>query len=118
MTQRLSQHYPTNANTSDLEALDSQRIYDLRIVQDNVSRIFDEIADKPHLDSFLLEGISIGTTETLVKHKLNRVVRGWYIVKKDTFSDIKDTIDSSTADLTKFLPLIAEAAVTVSIVVF
>lgn len=118
MTERLQQHYPTSARDNTPESMESQRIYDLRTVQDNVALVLDEIADKAHLDSFLLEGITVSTTETLVQHKLGRKVRGWHIVRKNGYADVKDNIDDTTADLNKFLPLLAESEVTISLVVF
>jgi hypothetical protein len=118
MSERLLQHHPTPTPIKSVDALDRQRIYDQRIMQDNVSRIFDQLADKDHLDSFLLEDIAIGLTETLVEHKLNRTIRGWHMVRKNGLGDVYDTIDTTTSDLTRYLPLKSSVAVTISLVVF
>ena len=118
MTERLNQHHPTPTPIKTVEGVDRQRIYDQRIMQDNITRIFDEIADKPQLDSFLLEDIDVAVTETLIEHKLNRTIRGWILARKNGLGDVYDTIDSTTSDLSRYLPLKSSVAVTVSIIVF
>jgi len=92
--------------------------YDLVTVQENVKRVLDEITDKPHMDSSLLESVVLTTgTTTLVEHKLGRNIRGWYIADRNAGATVyRDT--ASTADLAEFLPLITSATVTVSLVVF
>lgn len=97
---------------------------DIVQVQDNVATILNEIVDKPHMDSFLLEGVELdgysseaNVVTTLVEHKLGRKVRGWFVVDRDNNGTVwRDT--SSTADLTKYLPLKSEAPVTIALVVF
>lgn len=119
MADRLAPHYPTKAPVKTVDAIENQRIYDQRIMQDNIIRIFDQLAEIPFLNKpSFLENQEISTTETLIEHKLGRTVRGYIICNKDTFSDIKDNITATTADLSLYLPLIAESTVTVSLIIF
>lgn len=117
MTQRLNIHQPRPA--ADIESVDGQRMYDLLQAQTNIREIFDEIADKEHLDSFLIEDVSLTTAAGTnnVAHKLGRAIRGWHIVKKNANADIWQDPES-TVDQTLFLPLKVDADVTVSIVLF
>jgi len=108
-------HYPVPV---EKERRESQRIYDQQTLQANVARVLDDITSKVFIDGFLLESVSIGTSETLIEHKLNRKVRGWYIVRKNGLGDIYDNIDNTTSDLTRYLPLISSVALVASIVIF
>ncbi len=118
MTKRLDIHYPGPPAEDTLEALNQQRVYDLIQVQSLIQDILDEIADKPHLDSFLLEEVDLESgTVNLVEHGLNRIIRGFKVVKQNANANIwEDEADESNR--LKLLPLRSSAAVTVSLEVF
>ena len=91
--------------------------YDLIVVQDRLEVVIDAFTRNPVNDSVLLEEIEIGTSTTLVPHKLSRASRGYFIVKQDANATIwQDTTVTNNLEL--FIPLVASAAVTVSLVVF
>lgn len=56
--------------------------YDIVAVQDSTERIFDEITVKPHMDSFLLENVALVQGYNEIPHKLDRVLRGWYLTRQ------------------------------------
>ena len=119
MSDRLTIHYPVQVPVKDTEELARQVRYDLITIQNNSQRIFDGLADMPFLDNpTFLEEVDIATSETLIEHKLNRTVRGWYVMRKNGLGDVYDTIDTTTSDLTKYLPLKSSVAVTVSLLIF
>lgn len=62
----------------ELVALD-----DILRVQDNVAELTNAISDKPHMDSFLLEGLEIVLGKNDIKHKLGRKIRGWWIARDE-----------------------------------
>lgn len=72
----------------------------------------------PHIDAELLEDVDLANgTTTLVEHKLGRAYRGWRVSDTTAAATIyRDT--TSTADTTRYLPLVASAATTVSLEVF
>lgn len=106
---RTRRHYPT---------VDEVSRYDFERMQDNLTAVLDELAEKPHHDSFLLEGISLtGAVENWIEHGLERKVRGWWVVDNDTATHVW-RVASSTADLEKYLPLGCSYDCTVSVVVF
>jgi hypothetical protein len=118
MTQRLTIHQPTYVEEPDAKSVDTQRVYDLLLAQEGASQIFDEIADKPHLDSFLLEGLTLlaGVTKS-IPHTLGRVIRGYIIGKQDAATVIlNDT--SVSVDPSKFIALKANDDVTFDIIVY
>lgn len=117
MTEKVRQHYPTPAVERTIDGVDNQRIYDQRIMQDNITRSLDELAEKTQLDSFILTDIDLDTGTTNVEHKLGYAWSGWYIVDINANATVYRDPDS-TADTTKFIPLIATAECTVKMVVF
>lgn len=113
----IKQHYPVPASTKTIDGVDKQRIYDQRVMQDNITSAFNDLI-KPQINSILLENIELTTEEVLVEHLLGKKVRGWKITSKSANANIWDSIKSTNVDLTKYLPLTASAVVTVDIEVF
>lgn len=68
------------------------------------------------LNGALVENVQIGTTETLVAHKLGRPARGYLVCANDTLTAIANT--NGTFDKNLFLGLKATTACTVSLWVF
>jgi hypothetical protein len=83
--------------------------------QSNVEAAFGNLGRSIILDGVYIENITVGTTPTLVQHKLNRAFRGYIICKQDTFTDVKFV---SGNDVTLFLTLQAVASCTVSLWIF
>lgn len=79
----------------------------------NLDEIFREI-QKDSLYGVTLKDVAIGTSETVIAHKLGRNPQGWIIVEKNANSDVWS---SSTKD-GRFLYLMATAAVTVTLYVW
>jgi hypothetical protein len=70
------------------------------------------------MNSHIVEQKTLGAAATtLVEHKLGRKVRGWYVVDSSANAKVNRDV-SSTADLTKFLPLYADVETIVDLVVF
>ena len=83
--------------------------------QSNLEAVLGNVTKSIIMDGVLLTDIAIGTTPTLVSHKLSRPYRGYFICKNSTqctFSDSPSTDDS------KFIQLQSSVATTVSIWVF
>lgn len=102
--------------------MESQEVQNL---QDNVFKYVKQlnpvVLDGIFLEKIVSNGtlvdIVIQTTTTLVPHGLGRKIQGWQIV--DTLSDSRIWRDAtSTADMTKFLPLKASSPVTIKLWVF
>lgn len=86
-------------------------------VQDSIARSLDPITSNPIMSKNIIEGVALTTSVTNIEHKLGRAFRGWIITDNTAAATIRrDT--SSTADATKFLPLIASASTTVDVYVF
>lgn len=89
---------------------------DVSKFQDSVDEYLNQL-NAVVLDGIILTDVLIGTTTTEISHKLGRNFQGWHLL--DIHGDARVWRDtSSTADLTKFLPLKASASVTVSLWVF
>lgn len=89
-------------------------------LQQAIAAVLDEINvnRRPQLSSELLDPVALtsGTTK-LVQHKLGRAVRGFKVVDINAAAHVfRDS--SSTADLTKYLPVQANANCTVTLEVF
>ena len=91
--------------------------YDFVLLQERLEPIIESYTDNPLSDNLLIENIDLTTSTVLVSHKLNRTVRGWYVVDKTADARVwRDATDTNNSVL--FLALKASASVTVSIVVF
>jgi hypothetical protein len=56
---------------------------DLDALQDNIEDFTDKLVAQPHLDGILLEDVSITTGQNTIEHKLDRIVRGYWMVLDD-----------------------------------
>lgn len=89
---------------------------DLATVQESVYDFTRQI-NKVLTDGVILKDVLLGTSTTDVSHGLRRAYEGWQII--DVRGDVRVWRDATaTSDNTKFLPLKASAAVTVSLWVF
>jgi hypothetical protein len=84
--------------------------------QTNVETAFGNLSRSILLDGVYLENILIGTSDTLVEHKLNRSFRGYILCKNDNFSQLK--LVTTGNDVTKFLTLQATVPCTISLWIF
>lgn len=84
--------------------------------QSNVENSFNGLRNSLILDGILIEDVFIGTTETLVSHKLSRPIRGYLICKNNVLTQIADTV--GTYDKTLFIGLKAGTACTISLWIF
>lgn len=83
--------------------------------QTNVETAFGNLARSIILDGVYLENIAVGTSDTLVEHKLNRAFRGYIVCKNDSFCDLRLV---AGIDVTKFLTLQASSPCTLSLWIF
>jgi len=118
MTQRLTIHQPV-MNAKSLEQAEKQRIFDTLMIQRNVQIIFDEIADKQHLDSFILKDVELTAGEAnYIDHLLGRKIYSWMPGKKNAnavvWEDTTDTVANSSINIA----LWCSADVTLDIIVF
>lgn len=89
---------------------------DLTKFQTNIQEFLNQL-NPILLDGRILSNIPIGTTTTEVPHGLTRSFQGYFVIDQQASAVIwRDT--TSVADQSKFLPLKASAAVTVSLWVF
>jgi hypothetical protein len=85
---------------------------ELRQVQDNVARCFDDITGKEILNGQLLEGIQLTAGLNYIDHKLGRQVRGYRIVR------LSANVSAPMWDVDNKIIINAAAPVAVSIWVF
>jgi len=117
MTQRLVPHQPVRV-TGTLDDAEKQRVFDLLKVQQNIQVIFDELADKLHIDSFLIEGVELTTgSANYVDHLLDRKINGWWVAKRNAEATIWED-ESVTVDSTKQLVLQCSANTKIDLVVY
>ena len=118
MTQRLTPHQPT-PNVKSPELSEKQRIFDLLMVQRNVQLIFDEIADKEHIDSFLLKDVELTAGEAnYVNHLLGRKYVSFTICGLTANATVWQDKTNTQADPTSTIALWCSADVTVDIIIF
>jgi hypothetical protein len=79
---------------------------DIQVLQDNLSSTLSPITGRAHLESSILEGITLVSGSTnLVPHKLGRKISGWKLCDLNANAVIyRDS--TSTADNTRFLALV------------
>jgi hypothetical protein len=85
--------------------------------QQTVVSAINELRNLPILQGVQSNDISIGTSVTLVPHKLGRSYRG-YLVTNLNANAVVYVDSSSTADPASFIPLKASASCTVDLWVF
>lgn len=79
--------------------------------QSNVNTAVRQIANSPIIDGVLIKNIDVGTTDTVVNHKLGREPLGWIIVRKNEAGEIyESTTVNNNRD--KFLLLRGSTATT------
>lgn len=84
--------------------------------QSNVESAFSGLKNVAILDGTLVENVSVGTAATLVAHKLNRQIRGYFICSNNTLCTVANV--AGTFDKTLFINLIASAPCTISLWIF
>ena len=79
--------------------------------QSNVNTAVKQIANSPIIDGVLIKNIDVGTTDTVINHKLGREPLGWIIVRKNEAGEIyESTTVNNNRD--KFLLLRGSTATT------
>ena len=79
--------------------------------QSNVNTAVRQIANSPIIDGVLIKNIDVGTTDTVINHKLGREPLGWIIVRKNEAWEIyESTTVNNNRD--KFLLLRGSTATT------
>ena len=79
--------------------------------QSNVNSSVKQIANSPIIDGVLIKNIDVGTTDTVVNHKLGREPLGWIIVRKNEAGEVyESTTVNKNRD--KFLLLRGSTATT------
>lgn len=84
--------------------------------QTNVDTSLNGFKNSIILDGVLVESVVVGTSETLVSHKLSRPIRGYIVCKNNVLTQISDTV--GTYDKTLFIGLKAGATCTISLWIF
>ena len=59
--------------------------------QSNVNTAVRQIANSPIIDGVLIKNIDVGTTDTVINHKLGREPLGWIIVRKNEAGEIYES---------------------------
>lgn len=91
---------------------------DINDLQANIERTVKQFTDREHLLSTLIEDVLlISGQENWVEHGLGKEIRGWRVVDIN-FPCIVWRVGTSTASLTKYLPLGVSRNCTVSLEVF
>ena len=78
-------------------------------VEDTVS----QLNQVPILDGILLTDVSVGTSQTIVNHKLGRKPRGYMVVSQSALATVANQAFTSDA-----IPMVASTPVTLSLWVF
>jgi len=100
-----------------LRAFDRAPSSNLEQLQDRIETFTRQLTAQPGLDTRLIANIAVSTTVVLVEHGLGRAFQGWRVV--DINANVVVYRDSSsTADLTKFLPIKASDNATIKLEVF
>lgn len=84
--------------------------------QSNVENALLGLRSSLITDGTLIEDVAVGVAATLVSHKLNRPIRGYIIVKNNSFAAIASVV--GTFDKNLFINLIASSACTISLWIF
>lgn len=84
--------------------------------QSNVESALNGLKNAVILDGTLIENVSVSTTATLIAHKLNRPIRGYFICSNNTLCNIASV--NGTFDKTLFINLIASAPCTLNLWIF
>ena len=79
--------------------------------QSNVNTAVRQIANSPIIDGVLIKNIDVGTTDTVINHKLGREPLGWIIVRKNEAGEIYESTTVNN-NREKFLLLRGSTATT------
>lgn len=111
MPKRFALHQPARKTDENIR-------YDLLQIQRNIQDVLDPISEQIHLDSILIQDISLTTGATnYINHTLGRSISGWTVHKKNAQADIwEDT--SVSVNSSKQLVLQCSANVTCDLVVY
>jgi hypothetical protein len=82
----------------------------------NVVSAVNALERVPMNQGVLLEGLTIGTGDTRIAHGLDRVVRGYFVVRASVAADVYD--GTASTNPTAYLNLRASSAGTFSILLF
>lgn len=111
----LTKIFGANVAIKEFKRIDTES-RELNKIQDNIKEWCNQV-NKTFNDGIILDEASVGTTTVLIEHKLGRMIQGWGIV--DINADARVWRDAtSTADLTRFLPLKASASATIKLYVY
>ena len=86
-------------------------IKDLYQTQENVEQVLTPILNSPIIDGVLVKDVDVGTSDTVVNHKLGRSPLGWIIVKRNENAVIYESATTNN-NRDKFLILKASSATT------
>jgi hypothetical protein len=90
----------------------------MRRLQDGVEASLTSVLDKLVVNGQLLEGIALAVGDNIIEHKLDRDLRGWFIVRASAGVQVYDKQDEDNLLTQRFLKLTSDATATVSIWVF
>ena len=86
-------------------------IKELYQTQENVEQVLKPILNSAIIDGVLVKAIDVGTTDTIVNHKLGRSPLGWIVVKRNEDAVIYESATANN-DRNRFLILQASSATT------
>jgi hypothetical protein len=94
--------------------------HDLQQLDNNISDFSINIAKSEIVDGRIIEDYSLINGDNYIPHGLNRVLRGWFPVRKSGNANIYDKQADTTIDVrpSSTLVLNSSAAITVSLWVF
>ena len=86
-------------------------IKDLFHAQENIEQCLKPILNSPVIDGVLIKDIDVGTSDTVVNHKLGRSPLGWIVVKRNENAVIYESATTNN-NRDKVLILKASSATT------
>ena len=86
-------------------------IKDLFHAQENIEQCLKPILNSPVIDGVLIKDIDVGTSDTVVNHKLGRNPLGWIVVKRNENAVIYESATTNN-NRDKVLILKASSATT------
>ena len=86
-------------------------IKELYQTQENIEQVLKPILNSAIIDGVLIKDIDVGTSDTIVNHKLGRPPLGWLIVKRNENAVIYESATTNN-DRNRFLILQASSATT------
>ena len=86
-------------------------IKDLYQTQENVEQVLTPILNSPIIDGVLVKDVDVGTSDTVVNHKLGRSPLGWIVIKRNENAVIYESATTNN-NKDKFLILKASSATT------